>query len=557
MANGNQQNQPIFILRDGTERFQGSRATKMNILAGKTLAETIRTTLGPKGMDKMLVDGMGDIVVSNDGATILGEMDITHPAAKMLVEVAKKQDDVVGDGTTTVVVLAGELLKKAEELFENGVHASTVLRGFTLALDKVIEILFGISIDANDKETLEKIARTAMTGKGTDVAADELSDVIVEAVLRVENNGNVDKKDINIQRVNGGEISESEIIDGILIDKGRASPSMPEEINDAKIALLKYPIEHKDTNTDSKANFSSPEQLQMFLDSEEQELINMVNKIVESGANVLFCQKGIDDVAMHYLAKNGIYAIKRVKKSDISRIAKATGAELVTDIKDLTSDKLGTAGHIFEKKIFDQKFTFVEECDNPKSCSIIVRGSTRHISSEIERALEDALGVVSATIEDEKVVIGGGSPEIEMAKQLKAYADTIGGREQLAIKAFAEALEIIPRTLAENAGLDAIDVLVDLRSAHETNPYMGIDVFTGEVVNMKDRGVIEPQRVKKQAILSAAEACEMILRIDDLVAAEGSLNKPNKAEGMDDPGNLPPMPPQGGMGGMGGMPPMM
>ena len=553
MAN---ENQPIFILRDDTERYQGSRATRMNIMAGKILAETIRTTLGPKGMDKMLVDGMGDIVVSNDGATILQEMDIAHPAAKMLVEVAKKQDNVVGDGTTTVVVLAGELLKKAEELFEDGVHASTVLKGYRLALDKVMEILFTISIDAKDQDTLEKIAITAMTGKGADVAADKLAELIVEAALRVENKGKIDKKDINIQRVNGGSVEESEIVDGIIIDKGRPTTAMPQEINEAKIALMKYPIEHKDTNANAKVDFTNPSQMQLFLDREEQELKDMVAQIVDSGANVLFCQKGIDDVAMHYLAKQGVYALKRVKKSDMNRIAKATGAQLVTDINDLTPDKLGIAGHIFEQKIFDQKFTFVEGCEDPKACSIIVRGSTRHISSEVERALEDALGVVSATIEDGKIVIGGGSPEVEMAKQLKAYSETIDGREQLSIKAFAEALEVIPRTLAENAGLDAIDILVDLRSAHETNPYMGINVFTGEIVDMKEAGVIEPQRVKKQAIQSATEACEMILRIDDLVAAQGALNKPDAPEGMDDPGNLPPMPPQG-MGGMGGMPPMM
>ena len=553
MAQGGQ---PIFILPEGTNRSVGRDAQRNNILAGKVLAETVRTTLGPKGMDKMLVDGMGDIVVSNDGATILQEMDIAHPAAKMLVEVAKKQDNVVGDGTTTVVVLAGELLKKAEELFEDGVHASTVLKGYRLALDKVMEILFTISIDAKDQYTLEKIAITAMTGKGADVAADKLAELIVEAALRVENKGKIDKKDINIQRVNGGSVEESEIVDGIIIDKGRPTTAMPQEINEAKIALMKYPIEHKDTNANAKVDFTNPSQMQLFLDREEQELKDMVAQIVDSGANVLFCQKGIDDVAMHYLAKQGVYALKRVKKSDMNRIAKATGAQLVTDINDLTPDKLGIAGHIFEQKIFDQKFTFVEGCEDPKACSIIVRGSTRHISSEVERALEDALGVVSATIEDGKIVIGGGSPEVEMAKQLKAYSETIDGREQLSIKAFAEALEVIPRTLAENAGLDAIDILVDLRSAHESNPYMGINVFTGEIVDMKEAGVIEPQRVKKQAIQSATEACEMILRIDDLVAAQGALNKPDAPEGMDDPGNLPPMPPQG-MGGMGGMPPMM
>ncbi len=553
----NPQNQPVFILREGTERYQGSRATQMNIMAGKILANTVRTTLGPRGMDKMLVDSMGDVVVSNDGATILGEMDIAHPGAKMLVEIAKKQDNAVGDGTTSVVVLAGELLKKAEELFEKGFHPSVVLKGYRIAVEKALEILYDISIDAKDQKTLEKVAETAITGKGPETSKEKLAKLIVEAALRVEDNNKINKKDINIERVNGGSISESEIVDGIVIDKGRQSASFPEEIKDAKIALMKYPIEHKETNANAKAKLESPADLQLFLNQEEQELKDMVQKILDTGANVLFCQKGIDDVAMQYLAKNGVYALKRVKKSDIERIERATGAKLVTKLDDLTEDKLGTAGHIFEKKIFDQKFTFIQGCTNPKACSILIRGSTRHVSSEVERALEDALGVVSATIEDGKVVIGGGSPEIEIAKQLKTFADSVSGREQLAIVAFAEALEIIPRTLAENAGLDVVDILTELRKAHETSSKMGVNVYTGEIVDMEKEGVIEPQKVKKQAIQSATEACEMILRIDDLLAAEGALNKADPKEGIDDPGDLPPVPPQGGMGGMGGMPPMM
>ena len=553
----NPQGQPVFILREGTERYQGSRATQMNIMAGKILADTVRTTLGPRGMDKMLVDSMGDVVVSNDGATILGEMEIAHPGAKMLVEIAKKQDNVVGDGTTSVVVLAGELLKKAEQLFEKGVHPSVVIKGYRIAVEKALEILYDISIDARDQETLEKVAETAITGKGPETSKTELAKLIVEAALRVEDNNKINKKDINIERVNGGSISESEIVNGIAIDKGRQSNAFPEEIQDAKIALMKYPIEHKQTNANAKAKLENPMDLQLFLDQEEQELKNMVQQIVDLGVNVLFCQKGIDDVAMHYLAKQGVYALKRVKKSDVERIERATGAKLVTKLDDLTEDKLGHAGTVFEKKIFDQKFTFIQECTNPKACSILIRGSTRHISSEVERALEDALGVVSATIEDGKVVIGGGSPEIEIAKQLKLFADSVSGREQLAIIAFAEALEIIPRTLAENAGLDAIDILTELRKAHETSDKMGVNVYNGEIVDMEKEGVVEPQRVKKQAISAASEACEMILRIDDLLAAEGALNKPDPKEGIDDPGELPPMPPQGGMGGMGGMPPMM
>ncbi|MDR2967147.1 MAG: TCP-1/cpn60 chaperonin family protein [Methanobacteriaceae archaeon] len=546
--------QPIFILPEGTDRFMGKDAQRMNIIAGKILAETIRTTLGPKGMDKMLVDSMGDVVITNDGVTILREMDIAHPAAKMLVEIAKNQESVVGDGTTTAVIIAGELLKKAEELLEDGIHPTTIILGYRNAVAKIHEILDDISLDAKDEDTLMKVAMTAMTGKGSEKAKEPLAKILIDAVLKVEEEGKVDKKSINIQRISGSSVNESEIIDGVLVDKGRADPNMPKKIENANIALLKYPLEIKDLETDAKINLTNPAQMQAFLDNEEQMIQEMIDKIVDSGANVLFCQKGIDDMAMHYLSRAGILAVKRTKKSDMNRIKKATGANIITNVNDLSRDDLGEAGIVYEKKVFDQLMIFIEKCKDPKAVSIILRGSTRYITSEIERAMEDAMGVVAATLEDGKVVFGGGAPEVEMAKQLKEYAETISGREQLSVNAFAEALEIVPKTLAENAGLDSIDILVNLRASHEQSSSMGLDVFEGEVVDMELKGVIEPQRVKKHAIDSAQEATEMILRIDDMIAASGALQAVDKDDSLDDSG-MPPVP--GGMGGMGGMPPMM
>jgi thermosome len=543
-------NQPVYILPEDTQRFLGRDAQRMNIMAGKILAETIRTTLGPKGMDKMMVDGMGDVVITNDGVTILREMDIAHPAAKMLVEIAKNQEDIVGDGTTTAVIIAGELLKKAESLLDDGIHATTIVKGYRQAVAKVHEVLDEIALDARDQDTLMKVAMTAMTGKGSEKAKEPLAKLIVDAVLKVADDNKINKKNINIQRVSGASVDESEIVNGVLVDKGKADPNMPKKVENAKIALLKYPLEVKDLETDAKINLTDPAQMQAFLDNEEQMIREMIDKIIDSGANVLFCQKGIDDMAMHYLSRAGILAVKRAKKSDMARLARATGAKIITNIEDLAPADLGEAGLVEERKIFDQMMVFVEKCKDPKAVSIILRGSTRHVTGEIERALEDALGVVAATLEDGKVVIGGGAPEIEIAKQLKDYAESISGREQLSIAAFAEAIEIVPTTLAENAGLDSIDALVDLRAAHDKSPYMGLDVFKGDVVDMKEEGVVEPQRVKKQAIQSAAEATEMILRIDDLIAARGALEAVDKDDSLDDSG----MPP---MGGMGGMPPMM
>ena len=538
-----QSGQPILILPEDTKRLLGRDAQRMNIMAGKVLAETVRTTLGPKGMDKMLVDSMGDIVVTNDGVTILDEMEIEHPAAKMLVEVAKTQEDEVGDGTTTAVVIAGELLKKAEGLLEQDIHPTLIAMGYRQAAAKAQEILDKIAINADDHNTLVQVAMTAMTGKGTEKAREPLAELIVEAVKQVEEDGEVDSDNINIQRIQGASVEESEIVNGVVVDKSRIDPSMPKDIQDAKIALLKYPIEVKDLETDAKINLTEPSQMQAFLEQEEGMIKNMVDKIVASGANVLFCQKGIDDLAQHYLAKAGVIAAKRVRKSDMERLKKATGANLVTNIDDLKPEDLGKAGHVYEKKIFDELLTFVEECHDPKAISIILRGSTKHVAAEIERAVEDAIGVVAATVKDKQVVAGGGAAEIAIAKGLKEYADTISGREQLAVSAFAEALEVIPKTLAENAGLDSIDSLVDLRSAQEQSTSMGLNVFNGDVVDMKTAGVIEPKRVKKQAIQSAAEAAEMILRIDDMIASASS-EKPSPDEMA-----------AAGMGGAGGMPP--
>lgn len=542
---GQGQGQPIIIMPEGSSRVLGRDAQRMNILAGKVLAETVRTTLGPKGMDKMLVDGLGDIVVTNDGVTILKEMEIEHPAAKMLVEVAKTQEDEVGDGTTTAVIIAGELLKKAEGLLDQEIHPTIVAMGYRQAAEKAQEILNVIAIDAEDRDTLMKVAMTAMTGKGTEKAREPLAELVVGAVKQVEENGEIDQDHIKIEKKDGATIDDSQLVNGVIIDKEPVHPGMPKQIEDAKIALLNSAIEVKETEVDAEIRITDPAQMQAFIEQEEQMIQDMVNKIADAGANVLFCQKGIDDLAQHYLAKAGILAVRRVKKSDMEKLARATGATIVTNVEDLDFEDLGKAGSVAEKKVSGEAMLFVEDCKDPKSVTLLIRGSTEHVVDEIQRAMEDAIGVVAATVEDGKVVAGGGSAEIAIAKGLKEYADTISGREQLAVSAFAEALEVVPKTLAENAGLDSIDALVDLRAAHEKSLYMGLNVFKGEITDMYRAGVIEPHRVKKQAIQSAAEAAEMILRIDDVIASSGSGKEPD----MGDMGGMP--------GGMGGMPPMM
>ncbi|NLM29922.1 MAG: thermosome subunit [Methanomicrobiales archaeon] len=549
--------QPILILKEGSQRTRGRDAQSGNIAAAKAVASAVRTTLGPKGMDKMLVDTIGDVVITNDGVTILKEMDIEHPAAKMMVEIAKTQDDEVGDGTTTAVVIAGELLKRAEDLLDQDVHPTVIAHGYRMAAEKAQSILdeIAIAVKPDDMEMLKKIADTAMTGKGAEAAKEKLTELVVRAITMVaEDDGTVDTEFVKVEKKVGGSIEDSEIVEGMIIDKERVHPAMPRIVKDAKILLLNAAVEFKKTEVDAEISITSPDQLQMFLDEEERMIKGIVDKIVASGATVLFCQKGIDDIAQHYLAKAGIFAVRRVKKSDMEKLARATGAAIVSSIDAIAPEELGKAGNVEEKRISGEEMIFVTECENPKAVSVIIRGGTEHVVAELDRAIEDALRVVSVALEDRKFVAGGGAPEIELSLRLREYAATVGGRAQLAIEAFATALEIIPRTLAENAGLDPIDMLVALRAAHEkggeSGKYMGLDVFNAVSGNMLDTGVVEPLRVKTQAVSSAAEAAVMILRIDDVIASSKSAG-PSPEEMAAMGGGM-----GGGMGGMGGMPPM-
>jgi len=535
--------QPIIILREGTTRNRGEEAQNSNIAAAKAVAAAVRSTLGPKGMDKMLIDSMGDVTITNDGVTILKEMDIEHPAAKMMVEIAKTQDDEVGDGTTTAVIIGGELLKNAEGLLAQKVHPTIIAEGYRMASVKALLILegFAITVKPNDTDILKKIAQTALTGKNAEVSKEQLCEILVKAITFIgDPDGKVDIGHINVEKKVGGAVDDTNLIEGMVIDKERAHPNMPKSVKNAKILLLNAALEFKKTEVNAKINISSPGQAQAFLDGEEQMVHTMVEKVVKSGANVLFCQKGIDDVAQHYLAKAGILATRRVKKSDIENLARATGATLVNSIDAITAKDLGSAGLVEERKVSGDEMIYVSECKNPKAVSIIVRGGTQHVVDELERAIHDALMVISVVVEGKKIVAGGGAPETELSLQLRKYASQEGGRVQLAIEAFAAALEIIPRTLAENAGLDAIDMLVAIRAAHEGGKKnFGLDVFEGKPVDMLKAGVIEPLRVKTQAISSASEAAVMILRIDDVIASSKAAAPP---------GGMPP-------GGMGGMPP--
>ncbi len=544
--------QPILLLKEGTTRERGSDAQKKNIAAAKAIADAVRTTLGPKGMDKMLVDSLGDVVITNDGATILSEIDIEHPAAKMVVEVAESQDDECGDGTTTVVVLAGEFLKQAEDLIEQNVHPSIIAKGFRMAAAEAGRLLEGskIKIDIDDRELLNDIAMTAMTGKSIEGNKTELANMVVTAVKQVaeKEDGNyvVDIDNIKVEKKAGASVERTELINGLILDKERLHQNMPKEVKKAKIALIDSAIEIKDTEMDAEIEITSPDQLQQFLDEEEKSIRNMVEAVEKVGANVLLCQKGIDDLAQHYLAKKGIFAIRRVKKSDMKKLAKATGAKIVTNLKDLEKSDLGKAGLVHEKMIGDDHMTFVEDAAKGKAVSLLLRGGTSHIVDELDRAIHDALKVVAVAIEDGAILPGGGATEIELRNKLEDFADTIEGREQLAIRAYASALSIIPRTLAENAGMDGIDILMRLNAAHEKDGKHrhGIEIISGDIVDMIEGKVIEPFRVKNQAIQAATEVANMILRIDDVVASKGGGE-----------GGMPPgaggMPP--GMGGMGGM----
>ncbi|UOY10148.1 thermosome subunit alpha [Methanonatronarchaeum sp. AMET6-2] len=548
--------QPIFILSEDTQRTRGRDAQENNINAAKAVASAVRTTLGPKGMDKMLVDTLGDVVITNDGVTILKEMDIEHPAAKMVVEVAKTQEDEVGDGTTTAVVIAGELLKQSQELLEQDVHPTIIASGLRQASEKCQQILeedIAVNVSVDDEERLMKVAETAMTGKGAESARETLRELVVKAIKSVadetEDGYQVDVENVKVQKKVGGRAQDTQLVDGMIIDKEKVHPGMPDSVKDAKIALISAPIEVKETEVDAEIQITNPEQLQQFLDEEEAMLKKIVNKIKESGANVVFCQKGIDDMAQHYLAKEGILAVRRAKKSDMEKLARATGGNVVSNIDEIDPEDLGEAGSVQENKVSGDSMLFIEECKNPKSVSLLVRGGTEHVVDEVERAVDDALKVVGVAVEDGMVVAGGGAPEVELAHRLREYAASVGGREQLAVEAFANALEIVPRTLAENAGLDPIDALVDLRSKHEAGTKAaGLDVYNGEVIDMWEAGVVEPLRVKTQAVDSASEAAIMILRIDDVIS--GGSGSSDDEPDMPGGGGMP----GGGMpGGMGGM----
>ena len=546
--------QPIIVLKEGTRREKGKGAQSNNIMAARAISDAVKSTLGPKGMDKMLVDGMGDVVVTNDGATILKEIDVEHPSAKMIVEVAKSQDEECGDGTTSAVVLTGELLKYAGELLEQNIHPTVICGGYKLASQKAVETLnkLAINIKPGDKKTLRNIAMTSMASKGASSEKDVLADVVVDAVTNIaEKIGGktyVDLDNIQIQKKQGGGIANTEIIQGIILDKERVHEGMPKLVKNAKIALVDAALEVKKTEVDARIQIQDPTQLQAFLDEEEGMLKKMVAKVKKSGANVLICQKGIDDIAQHYLAKEGTFAVRRAKKSDMEKLAKATGAKIVGNLDGLTSKDLGYAGNIEEKKIGDDKMTFVTGCKNPKAVSILIRGTTEHVVDELERGLHDALSVVKVALEDGKMTAGGGAAAIAIAMALRDYAPSVGGREQMAIEAFANAIEVIPKTLSENAGLDPIDMMLEIRSAHKKGKkYAGINVNAGKVDDMLKNTVIEPLRVSKQEIEASSEAAAMILRIDDIIASKGGGAPPPGAGGM----------PPGGMGGMGGMPPGM
>ncbi|MEA3378034.1 MAG: thermosome subunit alpha [Nanoarchaeota archaeon] len=540
-----QQNQPIYILPEGTSRTMGKDAQRNNIMAAKLVAETIRTTLGPKGMDKMIVDSIGDITVTNDGVTILNEMQIEHPTAKMIVEVAKTQEDQVGDGTTTAVILAGELLKNAERLLDQEIHPTVIVKGYRAASLKAQEILNSIAEDLtkDDVQILRKVALTAMTGKGAEASKDKLADLIIKALYQVmDEDDDFNMDNIKIEKKVGGGIEDSELINGIVLDKERVLQSMPKNLQKAKLLLINSALEIKSSETDAKIQITDPSQLQAFVDQEEKYLKDLCDKIIASGAQVVFCQKGIDDIAQYYLAKAGIYAVRRVKKSDMDKLARATGAQIVTKLVDLEKNQLGYAGNVEALKQGDDDLTYITECKNPKAVTLIIRGGTEHVVDEVERAVKDAFGDLIASLKVGKVVAGAGAPEIEVSKGLRKYANTLSGREQLAVLAFADAIEIVPRTLAENTGLDPIDMLTDLKAKHDANQkWAGIDVFKGKVRDVWKLGVIEPLKVKTQAVKSSSEVTELILRIDDVIAGSGAGRE------------MPPMPP----GGMGGMPPGM
>ena len=556
-------NMPVVLLKEGGSETKGKDAQKNNIAASKIIAEIIHTSLGPRGMDKMLVDSLGDVTITNDGATILKEIDVQHPAAKMLVEISKTTDNEVGDGTTSAVVLAGALLENAESLIDQDVHPTIIVDGYRKAGRKAKQFLESIAdqVSANDKNILNKIAKTSMQTKLVRNDSAQLADIVVKSVLAVsEKDGesyDVDIDDIKVEKKAGGSIKDSAVIQGIVLDKEIVHGGMPRKATDAKIALINTALEISKTETDAKINIQNPQQLKSFLDEENRMLKTMVDKVIGSGANVVLCQKGIDDMAQHYLAKSGIVAVRRIKESDLTKLAKATGARIVTNLDDLFEKDLGTADLVEERKIEEDKWVFVEGCKHPKSVTLLLRGGSQRVVDEVERSVHDALMVVKDVIENPSIVAGGGAPETFAATKLRSWAKSLEGREQLAAEKFADALESIPLTLSENAGMDPIDTLTLLRSKQQKGEkWTGIDVMKGKIANMKSSDIIEPLAVKLQIVSASAEAACMILRIDDVIATQKSAGGPPPgAEGGMPPGmggmGGPP-----GMGGMGGMPDM-
>jgi archaeal chaperonin len=540
---------PILVMKEGTSRSRGREAQHTNITAAKIIGESVRSALGPKGMDKMLVDSFGDVTITSDGRTILDEMDVQNPAAKMLVEVAKAQDNEAGDGTTSAVIIAGELLSKGEELLEKNIHPTVIIDGYKLAQEKALATLekIAIPIDLTKTDYFKKAAVTSMASKLVAEYKDYLADIVVKAMLAVAEKADggmkADVDDVLVEKKTGESLKDTTLINGIVIDKEIVHSGMPKRIEKAKIALLDAALEIEKTEYDSKLSIESPDQIEAFLNQEESMLRAMADKIVATSANVVICQKGIDDMVQHFLSKKGVAAIRRAKKSDMERLAKATGGNVVSSVEALTAKDLGEAALVEERKIAEDKMTFVEGCKHPKAVTILIRGSSPRMNSETERSIHDALCVVRDLIREPKIVAGGSAPELEMSKELKKYAESVSGREQLAVKAYADALEAITTTLSENAGLDPIDIIADLRSRHEKGEkWAGIEVLSGKVQDMSKAGVFEPLAVKKQIIKSASEAAVMILKIDDVIASQKM--------------KAPPGGPGGGMGGMGGMPGM-
>jgi thermosome len=535
---------PVLVLKEGANRSRGKEAQHTNIMAAKVVAETVKSALGPKGMDKMLVDSFGDVTITSDGRTILDEMDIQHPAAKMMVEVAKTQDNEAGDGTTTAVIISGELLGKSEELIEKNVHPTIIIDGYKKAAEKALEVLekMAIPVDINSQDYFKKAAMTSMASKLVSEQREYLADLAVKAILQVaekkDGGYKVDVDDVKVEKKPGESVRETKLIQGIVLDKEVAHSGMPKRVEKAKIGLLDCPLEIEKTEFDAKINIESPDQMEAFIKQEEEMLREMVDKIVATGANVILCEKGIDDMVQHFLARKGILAVRRIKKSDMEKLGKATGGKVITNLDSMSSADLGYANLVEERKIGDDKMTFVEGCKHPRAVTILIRGGTTRIVDEAERSLHDALCVVRDLVHEPKIVAGGGAPELEMSRQLRKYAETLPGKEQLAVRAFSEALEVVPITLTENAGLDPIDMISDMRARHEKgDKWVGIEVNEGKVRDMSEAGVFEPLAVKKQIIKSATEASTMILKIDDVIAA-------GKTRG-------PPMPPGGGPPGMG------